>query len=651
MKRLKFLILVFLIALSVPLAFFVLKTYRGLAQEEVATLQFFAETLFDEMEQALTTLVQTEESRAIDEYNYYLSPSGRMSEAIPENRSPLSYLPRERYILGYFQNNPDGSFQTPMLQSDKDFQADRIELVNELQNANVVFNKKRAVETDKISAPPSEAPAKKQAIRQEGLAEKYLDTSRMRVPKAHLGQKEKRVEEVTVGQALQVAKTEQPRALDAPQPPDQKRESQSSLSEVQDKLTSVLSSARSHGANENYQKESEHLDRSNDIPGKKLDENFQVEVAPLQSIFINAEEVYVFRRIIINNQLYRQGFILKTNTFLQYLADAYFRPHPMARFTKLRLAVMDQGHVIQEIETTELKNGAKFELKRAFPAPFSFLNANLTCDQIPRSAGRRTLTIMIFILAGIVLAGLFAIYKSARTIVDLSERRSQFVSAVTHELKTPLTNIRMYIEMLEQGIARDQEHEQEYYRILDSEGSRLSRLINNVLDLSKLEKKQRHVDMQTGALAEVLQEVQTVMREKLRMENFILNVETGAIKPFAYDREAMIQILINLIENSMKFCKNAAQREITIKAYQDKKQVYIRVCDTGPGIPKQALKKVFDDFYRADNSLTRTTRGTGIGLALVRKLVTLMGGTVTADNNNGPGCTITVSLPASMAKS
>jgi signal transduction histidine kinase len=252
---------------------------------------------------------------------------------------------------------------------------------------------------------------------------------------------------------------------------------------------------------------------------------------------------------------------------------------------------------------------------------------------------------MIGVLARIILLGLFAIYQSTRTIVDLSERRSQFVSAVTHELKTPLTNIRMYIEMLEQGIAKDQEREQDYYRILDSEGLRLSRLINNVLDLSKLEKNQRHVDMQTGSLVEVIAEVQTVMREKLRMEAFVLNVAWGELKPFAYDREAMIQIFINLIENSLKFGKKAEQREITIKADQDTWRTYIQVSDRGPGIPRRALKKVFDDFYRADNTLTRETRGTGIGLALVRKLVSLMGGSVTAENNKGPGCTITISLP------
>jgi signal transduction histidine kinase len=253
---------------------------------------------------------------------------------------------------------------------------------------------------------------------------------------------------------------------------------------------------------------------------------------------------------------------------------------------------------------------------------------------------------MLIVLAGIVLLGLFAIYQSARTIVDLSERRSQFVSSVTHELKTPLTNIRMYIEMLEQGIARDQDREQEYFRILDSEGARLSRLINNVLELSKLEKRQRQVDMQTGDFEEVIREVDTVMHEKLKHEGFSLKTETLNIRPFRYDREIMIQVLINLIENSMKFGKTATQRQISIRIDQDEKQVDILVADTGPGIPAHALKKVFDDFYRVENSLTRTTRGTGIGLALVKKFVTLMGGTVTAENNAGPGCTITISLPA-----
>jgi len=107
----------------------------------------------------------------------------------------------------------------------------------------------------------------------------------------------------------------------------------------------------------------------------------------------------------------------------------------------------------------------------------------------------------------------------------------------------------------------------------------------------------------------------------------------------------MILILINLLENSMKFGQEAATREIALKVQHETDRVNVSVSDTGPGIPRHALKKIFDDFYRVEGPLTRKTGGTGIGLALVKKFVDLMGGTVYAENNSGPGCTITIYLP------
>jgi len=645
MKRLKLLILIFSFSLSVPLAYFVMRTYYGLEQEEVATLSYFTETLFDEMEQTLAVMVQKEESRAIDEYNFLISPSNRHREAGKMQPSPLSQATGENFVLGYFQNNPDGSFQTPLVGSDGKIPPGRSNIVAELENANQIFNRKRVADTDRIQPRPAEIVAGKKARPKSGLADKYLDASRSRRSREFLGQKEKRVEQITVDQAANIAKQEQPRSLSSSRFDEESKASKDVRNLTQSGAADKVMAPQKSTSRRSWLEEAE----SDIAPAPFSDTdpavNYQVEVAPLQAVFLSDDQIFIFRRIMINSQIYRQGFVLQVSAFLNHLAQTYFLTQPMARFTGLRLSVFDQGRETETVESGVASQNPDFILNRSFPSPFSFLKATLTCQQIPRSAGRKTLTIMLIVLAVIVLLGLFAIYQSTRTIVDLSERRAQFVSSVTHELKTPLTNIRMYIEMLEQGIARTAEREQEYYRILDSEGARLSRLINNVLELSKLEQKQRHIDLQSGTLEDVVSEVQTVMAEKIKQEGYALTVEAGPVGSLKYDREVMLQVLINLIENSMKFGKNASRREISIRTGRDKDGAKVMVSDTGPGIPRRDLKRVFDDFYRVENSLTRTTGGTGIGLALVKKFVRLMGGSVTAANNDGPGCTITITLP------
>ena len=279
---------------------------------------------------------------------------------------------------------------------------------------------------------------------------------------------------------------------------------------------------------------------------------------------------------------------------------------PLAEFTTLQLQRRDlpsgQGSVQAGIDPP----GTGFLANRIFPQPFDFLTVSLRAGSLPVSPARRSLNIALALLGGVLFIGLFAIYQSARAIVELSEKRSQFVSSVTHELKTPLTNIRMYIEMLDQGIAPSPEREQEYLAILGSESARLSGLINNVLELAKLEKKQRYFDLREGRLDDVLAEVESIMTPKLQMEGFSLVLEKGSVPPFPHDREVLVQVLVNLLENSMKFGKQSPERVITISTRLVHEEVCIRVSDTGPGIPKRELKKIFGDFYRVDNDLTRT---------------------------------------------
>ena len=645
MRRLQILILIFCMIVSIPLGYFVLQTYRGLKQEETATLGFFADTLFDEIERFLERFVEQEEARAIDEYNFFMSPSGREPEATDENRSPISHPSRQNYILGYFQNNPDGSFQTPLAQTGKSAAADRRDVVAQLEAANRIFNRLRTTATDKIAPARIQPLAKDEGKQQTGFAEKYLDLARTQKPRDRLGQKEKRLEQVTIAQAQNIAGPEQGETAERPAPP--------AVAYAKSRLRSAPASGEApmDADNETVVRkdragEPDLVEGETDAAAEaRYEKSFQVEVAPLQAVFIDNDQIFIFRRIMINQKIYRQGFILKIRSFLDHLVQNFFVAQPMADFANLRLQVMDQGRQIGQVQAGIASHDPQFILNREFPSPFAFLNATLSCDQIPRATGRKTLTAMMLVLAVIFLAGLFAIYKSTQAIVDLSERRSQFVSSVTHELKTPLTNIRMYIEMLEQGIAKDTEREQEYFQIINAEGSRLSRLINNVLDLAKLEKKQRSLTLTEGTFEEVVAEARAVMQAKLQQEGFFLKIVGENIRPFKYDREVMIQVLINLIENSIKFGQSAQNKEITIRIYEDADQIKIAVSDHGPGIPRHALKKVFDDFYRVDNALTQKTRGTGIGLALVKKFINLSGGQVFADNNPGGGCTITISLP------
>ena len=645
MRRLKRLILIFILALSVPLAYFILHTYRSLEQEETDQLRYFAEALFDEMEQELAEMVRTEESRAIDEYSYDYTPSGSGQKV----RSPLSYPPRQPYILGYFQNNPDGSFQAPLLKEGTAVPTDREIVIAQFREINQIFNRKRITAREVFESQPM-PPVARKGESPPSFAERYLKRTPSLEKKAYLGTKQKRLEQLTATQALNLARRDQEMIPQKEVRATQKKTKKAPVfSYESDKIAAEKSAETSWDSDaviSDDMAESEAADES--VARQALilpSETLQAEVDPMQSVFIDDDRVFIFRRIAVRNRIFRQGFVIRTSDFLNHLAGAHFSPQPMSEFTHLTLNVVDRGRPTTSVHTGADADSPRFSLNRAFPRPFSFLRATLTCRQIPRSGGRQTLNVMIGVLVGIVLIGFFAIYRSTQVVMEHSHRRTQFVSSVTHELKTPLTNIRMYIEMLEQGIARTPEREQDYFRILGSESARLSRLINNILEFSKLEKKQLYFNWQTGTPEAVIAEVREVIGETLRQQGFTLKVANAPVPPVRYDREVMVQVLINLIENSVKFGKNGDRKEITVRVCADKKQVHLSVSDTGPGIPRHALKKVFDDFYRVENALRQTTRGTGIGLAFVRKVITAMGGQVAASNNDGPGCTLTLSLP------
>ncbi|MEE4357773.1 MAG: HAMP domain-containing sensor histidine kinase [Desulfococcaceae bacterium] len=708
MKKLRVLILLFCICLSLPLAWFVFRSHRSLEQEEISQFRYFAQTLFDEMERELAVLVREEEKRAVDEYNYYYTSPGSTGENI---RSPLSYPVEKNYIVGYFQNNPDGSFHSPLSAEEK--QTEDMADFLRLRHVNELFNAKRtsiadlfemqpvppAVSEKMIPQSPPKSrelaagkkvkslsePPEKAVQEKKGFAERFLARAESKEQKVYLGEKEKRVEKITVTQALNLARQDQNVLRDESRQMKKdaggrkngfdKDRSDNDVQQGGEVLMSEGNAAEetdtARAENESAWPASSLSSRSAPSAGRKYEmraspdaktaahapfpphspseSDLHAEIDPMQSVFIDAENIFIFRRIVLGNQIFRQGFAISAKDFLEYLKNTHFSPHPLSRFSRLELKISDRKGRSSYLSAGVSASSPLFSLSHTFPRPFSFLRTTLTCSRIPPSPGRQTLNIMMGILAGVFFLGMFAIYRSAGAVAELSERRSRFVSSVTHELKTPLTNIRMYIEMLEQGIARSPEREQEYFRILGSESARLSRLINNILEFSKLEKKQVRLHLRKGNFEDVLHDVRQVFHEKLLREGFVLKTETAQVPDFYYDGEVMIQVLINLIENSMKFGKNSPRKEISLCLCSDEKQVHISVSDTGPGIPRHALKKVFDDFYRVDSALIRNTRGTGIGLAFVKKVVQAMGGRVMAANNEVAGCSVRISLPLHIA--
>lgn len=297
---------------------------------------------------------------------------------------------------------------------------------------------------------------------------------------------------------------------------------------------------------------------------------------------------------------------------------------------------------------TATKRGpGAYNFQHRFAEPFSALTARLDLAPLDDEGTFGLLFQLTALLAAAVVLGLYAIYRMVAVQLRFAERRNNFVAAVSHELKTPLTAIRMYSEMLRDDMVESDETRSEYYATITAETERLSRLINNVLELSRIERRERDVELVTGDMAAVAREVVESFRPHAEREGFSLRFESApALPAVRFERDALTQVLFNLLDNALKYSQRASERAIAVRCEPAADGgVCIRVSDRGPGVPDGQLGLIFEPFYRAQNELTRTQKGTGIGLSLVRGLVSRMQGTVSGKNLT-PGFEVCVTLPA-----
>ncbi|MBX5481684.1 MAG: PAS domain-containing protein [Myxococcaceae bacterium] len=255
----------------------------------------------------------------------------------------------------------------------------------------------------------------------------------------------------------------------------------------------------------------------------------------------------------------------------------------------------------------------------------------------------RTLAIQVLPLRG-GLKGSAAVFRDLTELRRLEKVRKDFVANVSHELRTPIAAIRGYAETLRAGALEDREHAPKMVEIIHRQSERLSALVNDLLELSRLESGAQTLERAPVQLAEVATRAADAMRPRAATKALALMAELDPILWVLADARALEQVLLNLLDNAVKYTPSGGR--VQMDAQRVDGRVTVSVRDTGGGIDEKHLGRIFERFYRVDKGRSRDTGGTGLGLSIVKHLVTAMGGEIRVRSDAGQGSEFTVSLPA-----
>ena len=248
------------------------------------------------------------------------------------------------------------------------------------------------------------------------------------------------------------------------------------------------------------------------------------------------------------------------------------------------------------------------------------------------------------VLSILMIGGLVLTYRSVNKQVALARLKSDFVSNVSHELRTPLALIRLYAETLELGRISKDEKKNEYYSIIRKESERLTALINNILDFSRIEAGKKEYDFRETDIAELVRNTLDSYRFQIEQQGFALEEQIDpGIPRVRVDREAIARALVNLVNNALKYSNN--EKFLGVRLYRDNALLKLEVSDRGIGIERNEQARIFEKFYRTCDPLVHNTKGSGLGLSLVRHITHAHGGQVEVESTPGRGSKFTLSLP------
>ena len=256
----------------------------------------------------------------------------------------------------------------------------------------------------------------------------------------------------------------------------------------------------------------------------------------------------------------------------------------------------------------------------------------------------RTSYIILGGLSLLLAAGVWLTYRNVTRELALAKLKSDFVSNVSHELRTPLALIRLYSETLELGRLPNSSKQHEYHEIIRKESERLTALINNILDFSRIEAGKKEYTFRETDVADLVRSTLESYRFEIEQNGFRLEEKIeDNLPPLQVDREAIARSLLNLVNNAVKY--SVSDKYLGVSLYRRNGGVNLEVVDHGIGIPPNEQAKIFEKFYRACDPLVHNTKGSGLGLSLVRHIVEAHGGEVGVESSPGKGSKFTITLP------
>ena len=636
-------VFVFLLIPTITLAYL---GYRQLQFESFYQHQSMAVELTARIEARASALFEAEDAKSFVDFGFLIIGEGNYVQ-----RSPLSTFPVEGDLPGlvsYFQVDADGVFSTPLLP--KVSKRDTTSRVPE--DIEPGEYEQRLALQRKIRQ-QLEAVVSTEELR--GDLSEVDDETRTTSPFRNFASDSAPQPEVDAGQKIfdrLNAPKEQPieRSRSVTELKlDYVQEAEQALAPLYEEVAGKAK-LRTRRLEKNTEAVIDQDQRFANIAEGRLT-TFESEVDPFRFDVINENHFVLYRNVWRDQQRFVQGAVIERIAFLQGLIGTVYRGTNLASVSNL--IVVHQGDVIHRYidevrvghSSTVGETTGTLLYRTRLTAPVNDIELIFSFTRLPIGPGGRLIAWTTFALLVILIGGFTLLYRVGLRQIALVEQQQDFVSAVSHELKTPLTSIRMYGEILKAGWASE-DKKRSYYDFIFQESERLTRLINNVLRLARFNRNGTDLELRMTTVGELVDLARSKIATHVAQAGFELAEEHDDLDLVVdADTDAFVQIMINLIDNALKFSANATEKKVSFSSrLRDGSSVEFAVRDYGPGVPRDQMKKIFKLFYRTERELTRETVGTGIGLALVHELATAMGGSVDVKNSE-PGAEFRVRLP------